>query len=313
MSLAEIAALRAQLAGRPKDAPLAARRAGFEAMMARDAVPPDTRVERIDIAPGLSGEIVTAPGANSERLLLWLHGGQFALGSAASYRAFAARVSAAAGVAVLTPDYRLAPEHMFPAAHDDAEMALDWALARGGVVAVGGDSAGANLAVAAVQRRLNRGKPLPAAVWLISPYLDLTHGAASIAERADVDPFVDPEEMDAVAGRYLGEADTLGERVSPLFGAVAGFPSTLIQVGSDEALFGDADRFAQRLTDVVFQEWVGMIHVWPLFAAHVEEGRWAIAQAGAYLQRQLDKHAVTSCSCANDCHSPRGAREPLEA
>lgn len=313
MSLGEIAALRAQLAGRPKDAPLAARRAGFEAMMARDAVAPDIGVRRIEITATLAGELVTAPGSDPDRMLVWLHGGQFALGSAASYRGFAARVSAAAGLAVLTPDYRLAPEHMFPAAHDDAEVALEWALAQGGLVAVGGDSAGANLAVAAVQRRLKRGKPLPVAVWLISPYLDLTHGAASIAERAAVDPFVDPAEMDRVAQRYLGEADTLGERVSPLFGVVTGFPPTLVQVGSDEALFGDADRFARRLTDVVFQEWVGMIHVWPLFAAHVEEGRWAIAQAGAYLRRELDKHGVTSCSCADDCHSPRGAREPLEA
>lgn len=287
MSLAEVATLRAQLDARPAGAPLPARRAGFEAMMARASLVEGTVAPQVQLAPGLGGSLVTTPGADASRLLVWLHGGQFALGSSASYRSFAARVSAAAGIAVLVPDYRLAPEHRFPAAHDDGETALDWALANATHVAIGGDSAGANLAAAAVQARLNNGSALPHAVWLLSPYLDLTHNAPSIAARAPLDPFVDPAEMDEVARRYLGMADPADPRASPLFGPVAGFPPTLIQVGSDEALFDDADRFAQRLPDAVFQQWVGMIHVWPLFADTIEEGRWAIAQAGSFLARKL--------------------------
>lgn len=284
MSLAEVEAVRAQLSARPAGLPIAARRAGFEAMMARASIVEGSVSRPVELSPGLSGAIVTTPGADPSRLLVWLHGGQFALGSSASYRSFASRVSAAAGIAVLVPDYRLAPEHQFPAAHDDADVALDWAMTNAAKVAIGGDSAGANLAVAAVQAQGGR---RVAAAWLLSPYLDLTHTAPSIAMRAPVDPFVDPAEMDAVAARYLGTTAPADPRASPLFGSVTGFPPAIIQVGSDEALFDDADRFARLLPDVVFQQWEGMIHVWPLFADSIEEGRWAIAQAGSFLRRQL--------------------------
>jgi acetyl esterase/lipase len=256
-------------------------------MMARASLVPGTAVQTVQLSATLAGELVTTAEADATRVLVWLHGGQFAMGSPASYRSFAARVSAAAGVAVLLPDYRLAPESRFPAAHEDAEIALDWAFAHAARVATGGDSAGANLAAAAVQRRLAAGIAVPAAVWLLSPYLDLTHTAPSIAARAPVDPFVDPAEMAAVAARYLAAASPLDPRASPLFGPVDGFPSSLVQVGSDEALYDDAARFAQRLPDVVFQQWEGMIHVWPLFADMIEEGGWAIAQAGAFLNRRL--------------------------
>lgn len=280
-----VAALKAMLAGRPKDLPIGARRAGFEAMMAADAPPPGTRIEPVTIAPGLSGEIVVAAGADAGALLLWLHGGQFILGSSASYRGFAARVSAAAGLAVVTPDYRLAPEHRFPAAHDDAAAALAWAAAQvaPGRLAVGGDSAGANLALAAVQAQPG----VASALWLLSPWLDLTGSAPSIAQRAPRDPFVDPAEMPVVVQRYLGDASPHDRRASPLFGPVDALPPALVQVGQDEALFDDAARLARRMDRVMFQEWAAMIHVWPLFAARLPEGGQAIAQAGLFLRAAL--------------------------
>jgi acetyl esterase/lipase len=278
-----IAALKAAIAGRPKDAPITARRAGFEAMMAADPPPADCRIERVNMAPHLTGEIVTAPGADPARLLLWLHGGQFILGSATSYRGFAARVSAASGLAVLTPDYRLAPEHVFPAAHDDADAALAWAARRSRHVAVGGDSAGANLALAAVQAAPGAAR----ALWLLSPWLDLTGTAASIEARSARDPFVDPAEMPTVVARYLGGADPVDPRASPLFGPTAGLPPIMVQVGEDEALFDDAARLAALVPGTIFQEWAGMIHVWPLFAQRLPEGAWAIAQAGLWLRRKM--------------------------
>lgn len=285
MSIEQVERLRAMLAGRPKDAPLAARRAGFEAMMARLPLPGDLSVEPVD-AGGVPGLLLTRAGGDPTRVLLWLHGGQFAIGSAASYRPFGAEVAAAAGCAVLLLDYRLAPEHPFPAALDDTRAALGWLAERGVGIQVGGDSAGANLAAVALQAD---GCPPVAACWLLSPYLDLTHSGASIAARHAVDPFVDPAEMDAVAARYLGAARPDDMRASPLLGPVDTFPPTLVQVGSDEALFDDAARFARRLEaagrPVTFQEWVGMIHVWPLFAAQIDEGGWAIAQGGAFLRR----------------------------
>lgn len=278
-----VAALKAALAARPNGAPIAARRAGFEAMMAADPAPADCQIAPVAITPALGGEMVVAAGADPRRALLWLHGGQFILGSSASYRGFAARVSAASGLAVITPDYRLAPEHRYPAAHDDAATALVWAVARFGPVAVGGDSAGANLALAAVQGQAGAAR----ALWLLSPWLDLTGTAPSIAARSRRDPFVDPAEMPAVVERYLGAADPAGHRASPLFGPLDGLPPLMVQVGEDEALFDDAARLAAAVPGTLFQQWAGMIHVWPLFASRLPEGQWAIAQAGLWLRQRM--------------------------
>lgn len=268
--------------------PIEARRAGFEAQMAALPADPEVTVEAVDLGgvPALRARF----GEDRNRVLLWLHGGAFVLGSAESYRPFSARLARACGSDVIVPDYRLAPEHPFPAALEDTIGALDVLEARGtGLqhVAIGGDSSGANLALGAVQARLACGRTLPAALWLVSPYLDLTHAGASIAARAARDPFIDPNGMDDTARTYLREADPADPRASPLSGAMAGLPPALIQIGSDEVLFDDAARLRNRIETAggraVFQEWAGMIHVWPLFAQTVDEGAWAIAQGGVFL------------------------------
>jgi acetyl esterase/lipase len=285
----QLAPIRAGLLARraAPPPPVEARRAGFEAQMAALPVDPEVSVDAIDLGgvPALRSRHRSASG----RALLWLHGGAFVLGSATSYRPFAARLARACGCDVIVPDYALAPEHTFPAAHDDALAALDALEGLGYAmeqVAIGGDSCGANLALAAVQARLARGAAPPAALWLISPYLDLTHAGDSIAERAARDPFIDPAGMPETARTYLGPADADDPRASPLFGSVAGLPRALIQIGSDEVLFDDAARLRDRIEAAegcaVFQEWAGMIHVWPLFAHVVDEGQWAIAQGAAF-------------------------------
>jgi len=288
MSLEQVAQIAAAL--RADTAPLTPleRRARFEERFGGLPVADDVIVEEVRLHDTLTGRLVRAPGADPARVLLWLHGGAFFLGSSLSYRAFAARVSAAAGMAVLVPDYRLVPEHRFPAAHLDTLAALDWLAAHGFArIAIGGDSAGGNLAAGAVQARIAAGGRVPDALWLISPYLDLTHSGESVLARAARDPFIAAAGMTAIARAYLGEHDPRDPRASPLFGAVEGFPPTLIQVGSDELLFSDAERFADRLRAAghapVFQEWAGMIHVWPMFAHVLDEGVWAIAQGGAFL------------------------------
>lgn len=255
------------------------RRARFEAQAAAAPLPPDISFEPCDFFPGLWA---TPRDAEPASVIVWLHGGAFVLGSSASWRPFAARVARAARMRVLVPDYRLAPEHPFPAALDDAITVLRHLKAQALQVALGGDSAGANLGAAAVQSFPDAGV---GAVWMISPYLDLTHTGASVATRAERDPFVDPATMPATAATYLAGVDASDPRASPLFGDTQGFPPTLVQVGSDEVLFDDARRFAERLPNAVFQEWVGMIHAWPLFP--VEEGDWAIAQGAAFVRRVL--------------------------
>lgn len=286
----QLAPIRAGLLARRAAPPLPVetRRAGFEAQMAALPVDPEVSVMPVDLG-GVSG-LLSRHGEATGRVLLWLHGGAFVLGSAASYRPFAARLARAGRCDVIVPDYALAPEHTFPAAHDDALHALDALEGAGyamGHVAIGGDSCGANLALAAVQARMERRAALPAAMWLISPYLDLTHSGDSIAERAARDPFIDTSGMEATARAYLGAADTADPRASPLIGRAAGLPPALIQVGSDEVLFDDAARLRARIEAAggraVFQEWAGMIHVWPLFAHAVDEGVWAIAQGGVFL------------------------------
>ena len=289
MSLEQVSAIAAGL--RADTAPLTPleRRARFEQRFGGLPVVDGVSVEEVRIHDALGGRLVRAPGADPARVLLWLHGGAFFLGSSLSYRAFAARVSAASGMAVLVPDYRLIPEHPFPAACEDTRAALDWLDARGtDHIAIGGDSAGGNLAAGAVQARIAAGGRVPDALWLVSPYVDLTHSGKSIPVRAVRDPFIAVAGMAATARAYLGDHDPRDPRASPLFGAVDGFPPALIQVGSEEVLFSDSERFADKLRAAgntpMFQEWAGMIHVWPMFAHVLDEGQWAIAQGGAFLR-----------------------------
>jgi acetyl esterase/lipase len=288
----QLAPIRAGLLARraAPTPPVEARRAGFEAQMAALPVDPDVVVTPYNLG-GVSA-LRSRYGDETGRVLLWLHGGAFVLGSSASYRPFAARLARACGCDVIVVDYRLVPEHPFPAARHDTITALA-ALEAEGVpmenVAIGGDSCGANLALSAVQARMAAGATLPSALWLISPYLDLTHSGSSIANRAAADPFIDPAGMDDTARSYLGGASPADPRASPLFGACDGLPPALIQIGSDEVLFDDAARLRDRIAAeggrAVFQEWAGMIHVWPLFAHAVDEGGWAIQQGGAFLSQ----------------------------
>ncbi len=282
MSRAQVESLRAMLAGRPAGLSLEQRRTGFERQAAMVTLPDDFAEEVVTVG-GVPARWVWVDGCAEDRALVWLHGGAFTLGSSASYRAFAARLARASGARVLLPDYRLVPEHPFPAALDDTVAVLDALDLR---VAVGGDSCGGNLALAAVQARLAAGAA-PAALWLVSPYLDLTHAGGSVAGRAARDPFVDVATIPAVAAAYRGTADPAEPRVSPLFGSMAGLPPLLVQVGSDEVLYDDARRLADRVPGTVFQEWVGMIHVWPYFAHLVDEGGWAIQQGGDFIREKL--------------------------
>jgi acetyl esterase/lipase len=190
--------------------------------------------------------------------------------------------------------YRLAPEHPFPAALEDALTTYDFLRDQGiapDKIAIGGDSAGGGLTLATLTSLRDAGKPMPGCAWLVSPWVDLQMTGVSIREKADVDPLIQKPYLEELASAYLAGADPAGPLVSPLHADLAGLPPLLVQVGSAETLLDDALRIARRAgaadVRVCLEVWPHMIHAWHLWAAQLEDGRRAIASAGAFMRAKL--------------------------
>ena len=290
--MSEIGAIRELLRSRPRPVGWEERRARLDAV---GATPPaaDIRVESVD-AGGVPAEWSLAPGSDDTRVLMYFHGGGYCSGSIASHRGMVTEVGRAAKVGTLAVGYRLAPEHPFPAALDDALAAYGFLLDRGIApvkIALGGDSAGGGLTLATMISLRDAGKPLPGCAWLVSPWTDLTMSGESLAEKAAVDPLIQKVYLEELASAYLAGADPAGPLVSPLNAALAGLPPLLVQVGSDETLLDDAVRITRKAgaTDVpvTLEVWPHMIHAWHLWAAELADGRRAIASAGAFIRARL--------------------------
>jgi acetyl esterase/lipase len=270
------------------DLPLEELRKTFEQMAF--PVDADVRTESVD-AGGVPCEWVAAPNADSGRTIFYLHGGGYVIGSVHSHRALVANLSRAAGARGLTVGYRLAPEHPFPAAVDDATTAYRWLLSTGvdpKRVVVAGDSAGGGLTVALLVNLRYRGIPLPAAGVCMSPWVDLEGLGESMTSRADRDPLVQRPGLQRMAAAYLAGADPKTPLAAPLYADLSGLPPLLIQVGGAETLYDDSTRLAEKArragVDVTFDAWEEMIHVWQLFAPVLPEGREAIAKIGQYIR-----------------------------
>jgi len=269
---------------------ISARRARMERMARRAAPPREARFMRVD-ADGVPATWVSGPGANRDQAILYLHGGGYYAGSLTTHQALAANISMEAGAPLLLLGYRLAPEHPFPAAVEDATRAYHWLLRRGLAperIALAGDSAGGGLAVAAMLERKASAEPLPASAVCMSPWFDLAMTGESIRTKASVDRTLRPSDMPFVARCYLGSADPKSPTASPLYGDLAGLPPILIQVGTDEILLDDSRRFAERAgqmgVSVRLDIWDGMIHVWHAYSRLVPEARKAIAAIGEFLR-----------------------------
>ena len=201
----------------------------------------------------------------------------------------------AAGIRTLAAGYRLAPENPFPAALEDAVTAWHFLKKQGlagAQIAVGGDSAGGGLTAALIGHLREAGEELPACAWLVSPWTDLTMSGASLISKEAADPLIHEAYLQELASAYLaGHADRRDTRVSPLFSDLKGFPPVLIQVGSAETLLDDAARFAAAAgaadVHVTLEIWPHMIHAWPIWNAHLREGRAALASAGAFIHRYV--------------------------
>jgi epsilon-lactone hydrolase len=255
--------------------------------------PADTETLAVD-AGGVPAVRVATPASRADRHILFLHGGGFVAGSSALYRHVTWRFAAAARARVLSVDYRLAPEHPFPAALEDAVSAYRWLLAEGadpGHVAVMGDSAGANLAFAMLLKARDEGLPLPVAAVGFSPWVDLALESPSMERKAAADPMLNAADTPKLVKSYLDGADPRIPYASPLYGDLSGLPPTLIQVGSDEMLRDDAVRMADNLRaagcHVELEIWPRMPHVWHLFATILPEARQAIARVAAFLEGRL--------------------------
>jgi epsilon-lactone hydrolase len=272
----------------PGDHPVEKLRAGME----RASLPAadDITATAVD-AGGVPAEWVSAPGADAARVVLYLHGGGYVMGSPVTHRKLAGDVSRASGARVLLIDYRLAPEHPMPAAIDDAVRAYRWLLqdVAPGSIAVAGDSAGGGLTVATLLALRDAGDPMPGAAVCISPWVDFTGEAASIQSRAERDPMVGIGDLSRFGAWYLAGADPRAS--SPAYADLQGLPPLLIHVGDDEIILDDSVLLNERATaagvDATLEVWPEMFHVWHVFAGRVPESTAAVERVGAFLQDRL--------------------------
>jgi monoterpene epsilon-lactone hydrolase len=269
------------------NATIAQRRAGMERISER--VAPDVRCEPVS-AGGIEAEWISAPGAVLDRVILYLHGGGYTAGSIQTHRAMIARIARASNARALAINYRLAPEHPFPAAVDDAVAAYRWLLAQKyspRKIVIAGDSAGGGLTLATVAALRDAHEPMPAAAVPISPWTDLEGTGDSIRTRAAKDPMVQQDNLSGSAKAYAGSADIRNPLVSPLYADYHGFPPLLIQVGDAEILLDDATRVASRAkaagVAVELEVWDEMPHVWHVFAKLLPEGQQAIDKIGRFV------------------------------
>jgi epsilon-lactone hydrolase len=290
-----IGAFRDRRAARAGQAPptLDERRATFAPAGRLHPVPDDVLVAAVT-----AGEVpaywLDAPGAGTGRVLLFLHGGGYQFGSLRSHGELAARLGRASGMRVLFPEYRLAPEHPFPAAIDDVLAAWHWLRTdqdlKAASIAAAGDSAGGGLAVALLVALRDAGEALPAAAALMSPHVDLTSSGASMTERADQDPIFTPAALRQMASDYLAGADPTTPLASPLFASLAGLPPLLVQTGTAELLLSDSERLASAATqagvEVILQLGEGLPHVYPIML-DTPEAAEATEQIAQFLRARV--------------------------
>ena len=253
-------------------------------------LPEGTDLEAVD-ADGVTAEMLTTPNADMGRVLLYLHGGGYVMGSIKTHRTLVAGLSAASEASCLSLDYRLAPEHPFPAAVEDAVTGYRWLLSQDfepDQIAIGGDSAGGGLTIATLVSLKDMGIPLPCAGVMLSPWVDLEGTGESIITKADVDPMVQKEGAARMAEVYLNGKDKREPLASPLYADLKGLPPLFIQVGSAEILLDDATRLANKAQEAgvktEIEIWEDMFHVFQTFAPMLTEGRQAVNKIGQFLK-----------------------------
>ena len=289
MADAEMVKLRKMIAARPRASDIAQMRLDADTRARTFGLPSDVTVQPVT-AGSVNAEWTSTPDADQSRAVLYLHGGGYVIGSLASHRHLAAEIGRACGGRTLAIDYRLAPEHPFPAPVEDTVAAYRYLLGSGlpaSRIAFAGDSAGGGLVAGAMLAIRDAGLPMPACGWCMSPWVDMEALGVSYSDRAAADPTVQKSTIQMMAQWYLGGADPRHPHVAPIYGDLHGLPPLLIQVGAAETLLDDSILLARKAgaSDVVveLQIWPEMIHVWHIFFPMLSAARRAIAAGGSFL------------------------------
>ncbi len=244
---------------------------------------------------GVHAEWIEPVGVDPCKVILYLHGGGYCICSIDTHRGLAARLALASRARVLIIGYRLAPENPYPAALEDAITSYRWLLRQGispQQIAIGGDSAGGGLTLSTALSLRANSETLPAGLFLISPWTDLTFSGNSMRTRKKIDPIFGKQGVTLqFAPSYLGIHDPSNPLISPLFADLKGLPPTFIQVGDDEILLDDSTRLEKKLkassVEVNLEVWKGMWHVFQAFAPYAPESLLAIDKIGAFVRQKI--------------------------
>ena len=268
-------------------------RRSMESLTKLASLPSKTKVEKVSFN-GISAEWICAKEAHEDRVILYLHGGGYNIGSPNTHRELAAHISMTSGAKVLLPDYRLAPEHPFPSALEDATSAYRWLLDTGLTgrnISIAGDSAGGALSIATSISLRDTGEPSPASIACISPWTDLEMSGNSIKTHAKIDPLLNLQLLKIMASNYIGDNDPCSPLISPIYADLRGISPLLIHVGSDEMLLDDSTRIAEKAknaeVDVTLKIYDQMWHAWHLNVRLMPEAKNAIEELGSFIRKHF--------------------------
>lgn len=263
------------------------RRQGFETQQAAISMPDDIEMSAVDI-DGIPGRWVVAPGARDDAFVVYFHGGGYIMGSLDSHQELMGRISRACQAKVLGVDYRMAPEHVYPAAVEDGVRSYEWLLEQGADpsrVMLAGDSAGGGLTMASLLSIRDKGGKLPIGAFMFSPWTDLTGSGESGTNRAEADPMITLPALLEIAEIYYAGSDPTDPLISPVFADLSGLPPLLIQVGDAEVLLDDASRLADNAKSAgvmaLYQVWDEAFHVFQAIP-HLPEAADALQKVGKF-------------------------------
>lgn len=268
-------------------------RDAYAKMLGQNQPPAGVRFEAVDMG-GVPATLVTPDELKTDAVLMYIHGGAYIVGRPDGYHGIGGNYAKMLGARVYMPDYRLAPEHQFPAPIDDTLRAYEWLLEQNiaaSKIAFAGESAGGAMVVSVMVAAKSKGLPLPAVGSSISPWANLEHTGASMSNREGLDPLNSKPVLDILARAFLGDTLANHPLASPVFADVTGLPPILVQIGENELMLSDALRLANHLADnrvrVNLEVWPGMFHAWHFYAGMLAEGQQALESSVRFIEAGL--------------------------